>query len=251
MIISAPFGNYFNFRGTINTVGTYTLDYRAGFLKRFWKIASTVRYDRRTQSCINKLELPNPGIAKAPKAQNNIISIAGFSSIQWINLIQSCIELGYKNIELNISCPNINKGNNLHELKSVAQTALREKVNLIAKLPPVKWLEIGDVLWNYGISTFHLCNTIPTPGGGLSGKVLKQYSLWAIEDFKRVFKDQAKLIGGGGISRKEDIQDYLNAGADEVAIGSMLFNPLNWLKIREFVEYLNEKNNNKSRAFIS
>lgn len=99
---------------------------------------------------------------------------------------------------------------------------------------------MGKSLYDQGIRYFHLCNTLPTPKGGMSGKVLKPYSLQAIEEFRK-WKD-VKLIGGGGITSLKDVEDYIQAGADHVSVASMLFNPLNWLKLKNFVEYLEMKN---------
>jgi dihydroorotate dehydrogenase len=71
------------------------------------------------------------------------------------------------------------------------------------------------------------------PAGVMSGKPLMQLSLAAIRDFREAFGDSVTLIGGGGITSVDDARTYLSTGADHVALGSMLFNPLNWLKGRD------------------
>src|SRR5580704_13425288 len=114
VIIGAPFGNYFNFPNTTNTLGTFTEASRGGFFTRVRKVLQTVRYNRRQQSWINKLGLPNPGIYGVFKRdynenRENIISIRGFSKLEWSRLVNNAYMYGAYAIELNISCPNVTK----------------------------------------------------------------------------------------------------------------------------------------------
>lgn len=239
IIVSAPFGNYLSFPNTTSTLGTYTVPKRAGFLLRMWRILSTVRYYRRTKAWVNKLGLPNPGIHSLRTAKGSILSVHGFNPLQWNVLVEEAIKLEAEAVELNLSCPNIEQHASrffmLNELYHGIENHLKEKkITFIAKLPPVRWMDFGKMLFDFGIRHFHLCNTIPTPGGGMSGKPLMQYSLWAIDDFRKAFGDEVTLIGGGGVTCVEDVKTYLNAGANHVAIGSGLFWPPNWKKVKEF-----------------
>ena len=70
----------------------------------------------------------------------------------------------------------------------------------------------------------------------ISGKPLKQYSLWAVGDLRQKYGSDVALIGGGGVTDTTDVVDYLKVGADHVAIASVLFNPFNWRKVKWFVE---------------
>lgn len=236
VIISAPFGNYLSFPNTTRTLGTYTVPKRAGFWLRLWRILKTVRYNWRSQSWINKLGLPNPGIAALNDAKDCIVSIHGFNREEWGLLAMHAIHAGATALELNLSCPNIEHRYDM--MKDAMQGILpyMDQTTVIAKLPPVRWMDYGRPLYDVGIRHFHLCNTIPTPGGGMSGKPLMQYSLWAIEDFRAVFGDKVTLIGGGGVTDKKDAQAYINAGANHVSVGSMLFNPFNWKKVPTLME---------------
>ena len=57
-------------------------------------------------------------------------------------------------------------------------------------------------------------------GGGLSGKILKYYVLKFIKELRR--QGITKLIiGGGGILHPDDVNEYKEAGADSVFIGSV------------------------------
>lgn len=232
IIISAPFGNYLKTPDTTSTLGTFTIPKRAGFWLRLWRIASTVRYNWRAQAWINKLGLPNPGIAACPDAKDSILSVHGFNPIQWNELVKEAIRREALAVELNLSCPNIeHRFHMLNEMFHGIEEHLKEKkITFIAKLPPVRWMDLGRPLYKFGIRHFHLCNTIPTPGGGMSGKPLMQYSLWAIDDFRKEFGRDVTLIGGGGVTSAKDVKTYLDAGADHVSIGSGLFNPFTWRK---------------------
>lgn len=232
LIISAPFGNYFNFDNATSIIGTFTLHKRAGFFRRWWRVLKTVRYNWRQQSWINKLGLPNPGIDFIfnQNTTNKIISIHGFTEEEWIRLVGNlpCNQI----IEFNLSCPNVGYKPSINEVSKAIDMTLQDGAIVIAKLPPIRWMDYAKPLYEIGVRYFHCCNTIATPGGGISGKPLMQYSLWAIQELRQSFGDSVKLIGGGGITNISDISQYQAAGADHYAIGSMLFNPLNWRKIK-------------------
>ncbi len=140
-------------------------------------------------------------------------------------------------IEYNLSCPNV-EGSNIQEALAAMEFALYRGHTVIAKLGPVQWMPTAKECYKHGIRHFHCCNTIPTPGGGISGKPLKQYSLWCIQDLRQQFGDTIKITGGGGVTRLPDLGDYIIAGANRVSVASMLFNPLNWWKIKYFAEYM-------------
>jgi len=229
IVISAPFGNYLNFEGCVSTLGTYTLYKRAGLLRRLWRLIRTVRYNRRQHSWINKIGLPSPGIEALPEHDRKLVSIHGFVKEEW-RVLASKIKTG---VEFNLSCPNVGHKVYVADVGVAIEEALQAKLKVVCKLPPVRWPDYVSRLWDLGVRCFHLCNTIPSPGGGISGKPLMQFSLWAVEEVRKVYP-ASEIIGGGGVTCLEDVGTYLNAGADHVAVGSMLFNPFNWRKIKTF-----------------
>lgn len=244
LIISAPFGNYFQKEGITSTLGTFTLHKRAGFFKRWYKVLSTVRYHSRNKIWTNKLGLPNPGIDSLfiesifNRITKSIISIHGFSKEEWTNLANKCSLLFPAAVELNLSCPNVESSLSLFKecLESI-EVLKAYNILIIAKLAPLRWMDLAAPLYEVGIRYFHCCNTIPTPGGGLSGKVLKNYSLWCVDELRSAYSD-VKLIAGGGITSIDDIKDYYKAGADHFSVASFLFNPFNWKKLEVFKNYL-------------
>lgn len=238
LVVSAPFGNYLDFAGCTSTLGTYTLRRRAGLLTRLWRVLSTVRYDRRTGSWVNRLGLPNPGIAQLPRVSlpGRILSVHGFDAGEWRELTDLAIAAGVEVLELNLSCPNVERSAAMVEEASGAiDLALDHGVCVVAKLSPVRPLEMGAALYDKGVRCFHLCNTLPVPGGGMSGKPLLPLASWAVSDFRQEFAESVFLIGGGGVTGVQDALTYLKAGADRVAIASMLLNPFNWRKVPQMV----------------
>lgn len=240
LIISAPFGNYYRIPLTTRTRGTYTIKSRAGFFKRWWRVLSTVRYDHKSNSWTNRLGLPNPGIAalvgSTIDVSEDIVSVLGYSSGEWGNLMRFVCALGARAVELNLSCPNTDPVQLDDVLSSLTWALSSSDLKVIAKLPPVDWMYWGKPLYSVGVHHFHLCNTIPTSKGGQSGAPLKPLSLRAVSEFRQTFPDSV-LIGGGGITKEDDIVDYFAAGADHVAVASVLLNPFNWRKVCKLAEF--------------
>jgi dihydroorotate dehydrogenase len=232
LIIGAPFGNYLERPYATSTLGTFTLARRGSTLYRWWRVVRMLRYDSRIGGWVNKLGLPNPGIDSVRLGQpSRIISVYGFSEYEWASLITDCVIIQPIAVELNLSCPNVHSSPSVADVEKAVGIALDNSLKVIAKLPPVRWMDLARPLFSMGVRHFHLCNTIPTPGGGVSGKPLKQYSLWAVREVRAAWAEEVDIIGGGGITGEEDVIDYLVAGADRVSVASMLLNPLNHRKL--------------------
>jgi dihydroorotate dehydrogenase len=238
LIISAPFGNYIGpGRGSIRTLGTFTLNQRGGWLWRIWRVLKTVRYSPRRKAWVNKLGLPNPGIGwlinqvRLGKldVSDKIISVKGFNATEWFNLVMYCWGLKPLAVELNLSCPNVNAPNDsFKELAYVLQKlqawAEPDSAPLIVKLPPDDYQGLAYCAWDGGVRIFHCCNTLPCPRGGLSGAPLKGTSMNVVRDIREKYP-KSVIIGGGGIITLEDAKDFAAAGADSYAMASALFFP--------------------------
>lgn len=240
LIIGAPFGNYFRYEGALSTIGTFTLHRRPG---RFRRVVQTVRYYPSLKAWVNRIGLRNPGIRSVTDyAAGKILSIHGFSFEEWRLLLGWCKDGTQEDalVELNVSCPNVtddNCGSNL-ALYDMAVNKLSPR-SVIAKIAPIGYLDEVRTAVSCGVEWVHLCNTLPTPKGGMSGKPLMPVSVQAVRETRRMFPNLT-ITGGGGITSETDIETYLNAGADHVAIASMLFFPWNWAKPRRFVKHLQE-----------
>lgn len=235
LVISAPFGNYLKFHRTTPTWGSYTVMPRGGFWRRVWKVLTTVRYDPATGAWYNRLGLPNPGLGAVRRVPAGVIlSLYGFARLEWVVMLERAWDVGARVVELNLSCPNV-----AYSWESPPSRADLAGFpgTVIAKLSPVGYRKVGEALYARGVRHFHLCNTMPAGDrGGQSGKPLTRYALDAVRWFRTM--PGVELIGGGGVTGLDDVKRFVDAGADRVSVGSMLFNPLNWFKIRGFVDYL-------------
>ena len=234
IIISPPFGKYLKFKETSNVYGSFTLNRRRGLVKQILK---TIRKIEKN-AWRNKIGLRNPGLVNISplKRSQDIVSIAAMDMNDWEKFAQ-ILNLprfaNNKNIDINIGCPNAMICDFPKEFISL----FKDK-NLIIKFPPN--IDINTKLAEYldaGVTTFHLCNTLPTPKGGISGYPLHKYTLPALKSARDKFGDNITLIGGGGIYSVEDAKKYLEAGADHLSLSSIMFNPFRGRKlVKELVE---------------
>ena len=234
LIISAPFGNYVRPAGATPTLGTFTLARRPG---RWHRILRTVRYMPRLGAWVNRIGLRNPGIAwledrvarSRDKVADAIVSIHGFEPHEWRELIARTANLRPGAIELNVSCPNVGELTWPDWLFAEAAAALPGRI--IVKVPPVRYERMVRDALGAGVRMLHCCNTLPVPGGGMSGKPLKPLALIAIARVRTIASEMGidpaslTIIGGGGITTEADIDDYAEAGATRVAIGTKVFHP--------------------------
>ncbi len=233
LVVSAPFGNYVRPGVATATLGTFTAAARPG---RLWRILKTVRYSRRMGAWVNRIGLRNPGIGWLEQAVGSgrrdvsdaLVSIHGFDDRDWETLIERSASLRPLGIELNISCPNVGE---VTWPGWLFERAVSSGVPVVVKLPPIRFERAAGDALDAGVRAFHCCNTLPVPGGGLSGAPLMPLSVRAIADVRAIAAERGigrgemLIVGGGGVRDAEHVNVYSTAGADRVAIGSMLMSP--------------------------
>lgn len=244
VIIGAPFGNYMSRAGCSSTHGTFTTYNRGGLSYRIWRMVKTLRYSFATGGWVNKLGIPNPGIDSFIKERPrniedgvvgccDILSIHGFDKEDWVVISNKFAESRIRAfaVELNVSCPNVNdtKVRNWRDLFITIKESLNkyQANQIVVKIPPINYEPVVDGAIDASIFNFHCCNTLPCKGGGMSGPILRQFSEQAIKYVRRELQDPC-IIAGGGILSVPDAQRYIDLGADHVAVGSALLNPLRW-----------------------
>jgi len=241
LVISAPFGNYIQPHGATPTLGTFTPHRRPG---RLWRILKTVRYRRKQRAWVNRIGLRNPGIdwlvgrvARGRcEVSDKIVSIHRFDAGQWTGLLERIRRIKPMAVELNMSCPNVGEIDWPPELFA---SAIGTTVPVIVKLPPVNYEVMVEQAVAAGIRGFHCCNTLPVPAGGMSGRPLKPVSLDCIRDLRgRPFGAGLTIIGGGGVYELNDLDDYAQAGADHVALGTKTMNPVYLVSYRGLGPYV-------------
>ena len=227
--ISAPFGNYIKPKGTIPVAGTFTLNARGN---RFWAVLKTLRYNSAQQGWVNRLGLPNPGIREGLKKESTVISIAEIEKGDFQRLNVLIPE--NQSIELNLSCPNLNKKLSWESAKCFNS---EKREWCIAKLSPLTTPEeLKFVVEFLGFTQLHFSNTLPTIYGGLSGPVLREYTMELIDLARSKYGNSVEIIAGGGVSDFGSVTNYLSNGADHVSIGSVCFNPFKLRKLLKSLE---------------
>lgn len=257
LIVSAPFGNYHRFLKYMTgadftpTVGTFTSNPRGFWTPpyggRLTRLLLSVRYSPTFRSWVNKIGLKNQGIRwyynRVQQGLENpadkIISIYGFNHVEWVELLATVSALKPLAVEINASCPNVHRSP--FDDKFFAHV-MGAGILTIVKIPPVNYRETVKQAYAAGVRIFHATNTLPTPHGGMSGKALKPVSLEVVATVRALYPDVV-IIGGGGVTTVDDAVDYTSAGANHVAIGTALFNPLNWRKVKAIAEAADRSRN--------
>ena len=240
VFIAAPFGNYLKFNSLTNVIpvtGTWTLEYRSGFVGRLFRIVKTMRYDRKQQGWKNKLGLPNEGINKGLKIirPNEVLSIAAIDNTDFKKFSE--IIPKDQSLEVNLSCPNLDEKTPLSWSDANLFNNSSNRKYCIAKISPTTTIEqITFLIDELGFKQIHCCNTLPINEGGLSGKTLIPYVNNLIDMIKEKWGDSIEIIAGGGITSPNDIDNYLNIGANHISLGTICFKP--W-KIKNIIsEYI-------------
>lgn len=239
IFISPPFGNYFPelfFNKTIlsykeykikSIVGSFTINKRSGLLLQ---IIKTLRYSKEYDGWVNKIGLRNPGIDwaidKYYKRKDIITSVAIINRNdikQLNNLIPKDM-----NIEVNISCPNIDKEDDLYsEIKCFLNN---QREWCIVKLPPTITFNDIDKLYDDGWRQYHCCNTLSVKEGGLSGKSIKPYTDKLTKYISETYPNTI-VVSGGGIHNYTDLCSYKKKGATHFSVSTLLFNPVKFIHL--------------------
>ena len=219
LFISPPFGNYLYLPYTLSIKGSYTYEPRSGL---FLQIIKTLRYSFKQGGWINKIGLRNKGVDYAIENYNpkrDIISIAILKKSE-INKFLEKIP-NDMNLELNISCPNLDK----HPISDNLYKFLHPSRDwCIIKLSPTTDLALVDKYYSQGFRQFHCSNTLPVERGGLSGISLIPYTSDLIQKIKNKYPD-TEIIGGGCIRNMTTVYKYSLLGAQHFSVSTLCLNP--------------------------
>jgi dihydroorotate dehydrogenase (NAD+) catalytic subunit len=192
---------------------------------------------------LNGIGLANPGIERfctdtLPKLGGLEVwaSVGGFSTRDYAELCERLDGEGVAVIELNLSCPNVDEvPENVGEVVAVARSATTKQ--LYAKLSPAvpDVAETARAAEAAGADGLSLVNTIrglsldertlrpvlERGAGGLSGPALRPIALAAVHACRRA--TALPIVGMGGVMTGRDVLELLAAGANDVALGTVLF----------------------------
>ena len=170
-----------------------------------------------------------------------IVSIAGQDADEFFKLAKALDKEGVSGIELNLSCPNLNKKIFAHDprlLVSVIKKARKAtSKTLIAKLSP----NVCDIAYfarvskENGADAVALINTVigmavdiknkrPMLGnvkGGLSGPAIKPIALRMV--WEVYLAVNIPIIGMGGIMDYKDALEFVICGASAISVGTANF----------------------------
>jgi len=202
---------------------------------------------------VNSIGLENPGIEaflaeKLPAAQRLgvplVASIAGETDEEFADLARRMDGAeGIAALELNISCPNVERGGMLFgcdpALAAGAAAAARAAtgMTLIAKLTPnvTDIAQVARACEEAGADAVSLVNTFsamaidvetrrPLLGGnfgGLSGPAIRPAAVLRVYQVARAV--EVPVIGMGGVWEARDALEFIIAGAAAVGVGTVLY----------------------------
>ena len=230
------------------------------------------------RSVINSVGLANPGykvfredIEKLIEKQTpTIVSIFGENEAEFNEVLNGLKDLPILAFELNLSCPNIDKGGlqigTDPDIVFRISNKMKNETDLPiwVKLTPnvSNIIDIADAAVKGGCDAIVAINTLkamvidiqtkqPILGykrGGLSGAAIKPVGIRHIYDLYEHFRDKVPLIGVGGIYSGEDVIEYLLAGATAVEIGTSVgvAYPENMIRffLMKIKKYMKEHNHN-------
>lgn len=201
---------------------------------------------------LNSVGLKNPGVKKyltdeLPFWQkfNTLVipSIGGHTEKEYIELAKIFDGIDIPAIEINISCPNVDKGGMVfsQDPKIIKRLVKNIRKNfcqqIIVKLSPnvTDIASLAKVALDSGADIISLTNTflgmevdnkkktakLFRKVGGYSGPAIKPISLRMVWEVYN--KLHCPIIGGGGIESFDDALDYIMVGASAVSVGSGMY----------------------------
>ncbi len=222
---------------------------------------------------LNSIGLQNPGVDKVVdeilpgldfSETRFFANVSGSTIEEYERVTKRFDESDIDAIEINISCPNVEKGGvhfgNDPEMSARVVAACRKQTSkpIITKLSPNQTdiQENARLCIEAGTDGFAVINTVmgmaidpatrrPIIGnvrGGLSGPAIKPIALFKVHQVYEVAKSHdVPIIGQGGITTANDAIEFIIAGAATVGVGTALFyDPLVCGKINAGIkDYLN------------
>jgi len=199
---------------------------------------------------LNAMGLPNPGVHHfgeelrevKKEGVSVIVSIYGFSTEDFAEVARVAVEEGADALELNVSCPHVEKtgseiGQNPRLVAEVVEK-VKSKVDkpIFVKLTPnvAEIVKVAEAAVKAGADAITAINTVRAMAidvettrpmlankiGGLSGRAIKPISVRCVYEIYR--QVDVPVIGCGGITTWQDAVEFMLAGASAVQIGTAI-----------------------------
>jgi dihydroorotate dehydrogenase (NAD+) catalytic subunit len=177
------------------------------------------------------------------------VNVAGETVGEYVAVVERlATERAIAGFELNISCPNVEKGGIsfgtdpkvVTEITSAVKRAAKDKVLMVKLSPCVTDISvIARAAIEAGADALSLINTftamvidietrkpmLANQTGGLSGPAIKPIAVYLVNEvYNEVAKDcKIPILGMGGIRTASDAVEFIIAGATAVGIGTANF----------------------------
>jgi dihydroorotate dehydrogenase (NAD+) catalytic subunit len=219
---------------------------------------ATPRIVETDAGMLNAIGLANVGLDKFIEEKLPIIAklsvpifvnLAGETISEYVAVAERLAnEPAIAGFELNISCPNVERGGitfgtdpaQVTEITSAVKKAVGEKVLMVKLSPTVTDISIiARAAVEAGADAISMINTftamvidietrkpvLANKTGGLSGPAIKPIAAYLVN---KVYKEVAKgcgipILGMGGIRTASDAIEFIIAGASAVAVGTATF----------------------------
>ncbi len=212
----------------------------------------TPRIAETPAGMLNSIGLQNPGVDYVIEHELSwlqqfetplVVNVAGSTKEDYVEVARRLNELDIAIIELNISCPNVKSGGIAFGSDAKVAAELTSAVKAVSKHPLYVKLSpnvtdivtIAKAVEAAGADGLSMINTLvgmrfdlntrkpllANRVGGLSGPAIMPVALRMIY---QVYQEVSlPIIGIGGISRAEDVVEFLLAGASAVQVGTANF----------------------------
>lgn len=234
-------------------VGSITVEPRDGNPEPRWYTTN--------KFSLNSFGMPNKGMkfydTELPKMTKHVhsagkkfaLSIAGFSTKEYVALAKMANKTGVDLLELNFGCPNVSINGNQKPIVSFDPNSIKEIIDEVSKVTnislmiklspysnPAELNKVANVINNTNrVAAVVTSNTFPNgfissngqpvianTYGGVSGSAMLPIAIGQVRQFKNALLPHVKVIGVGGIETSEDAKQYFEAGADMVQCATLI-----------------------------
>ncbi len=201
---------------------------------------------------LNAMGLPNSGVdgfkeeikevKETVTGAPLIVSVYGFSTVEFVKVAKVAAEVGADALELNVSCPHVKEtGAEIGQNPGLVAKVVREvkksvKKPVFVKLTPnvADIVGVAKVAVEAGADALTAVNTVRAMAidvettrpilankiGGLSGPAIKPIAVRCVYEIYR--EVDVPIVGCGGITSWRDAVEFMLAGASAVQIGTAI-----------------------------
>jgi len=210
---------------------------------------------------LNSYGMPNNGIEFYQKelpvmvkhvhsiGKKLVLNIAGFNTLEYMELAALAHKCKVDLLELNLGCPNAKVGSKQETIVSFNPPLMKEiikAVRSVTSLPlmvkvspysnPLDLKNAAMIFAETGVDAVVASNTFPNgfmPNeigrsvvaeefAAVNGKVLFPINLGQVRQFRILLPKNIAVVGVGGIETSQDAKKYFQAGADIVQVATLI-----------------------------